>query len=257
MPIKAAKPSYLTKRNETPETSKSPEYALIDSLPSACLLAFAGASLDSFLYLNHGHVFAGVMTGNAVLCGVGVFNKSSGGALHYAWPLLAYVSGIVLVAFAQQRLRHRAVRHTLSFVLFGLLVMSFLPPTFPERPYVFTVVLLTGFLVGISRKVESYGYNATVLTGTLRDATLSIYGALTSGRPGEDLTKGRALWTLMTCFFAGAICGGLLGRQYGNHALWLPATVLGIVLVFVLRKGSDDVGFDEGSRLPLGGFHAE
>ncbi len=68
MLTKAANPSYLTKRNEALKTSNSQEYALVGSLPSACLLTFTGASLDSFLSLNHVHVFAGVMTGNAVLC---------------------------------------------------------------------------------------------------------------------------------------------------------------------------------------------
>lgn len=50
----------------------SPEYAIVNSLPCASLLAFTEASLDAFLYLNHGYVFEGVMTGNAVLCGVGI-----------------------------------------------------------------------------------------------------------------------------------------------------------------------------------------
>ncbi|WP_419806471.1 YoaK family protein [Terriglobus sp.] len=217
-------------------------------MPSASLLAFTGASLDSFLYLNHGHVFAGVMTGNAVLCGVGIFNKSSGGALHYAWPILAYVCGIFLVAIVQRRVRHHPVRLALGIVILGILTMSFAPDTFPERWYVFVVVLLTGFLVGISQKVDSYAYNATVLTGTLRDGALSLYGALDPRLRGGDLSKVRDLWTLMLSFFAGAVCGGLLGRHIGNRALWLPVATLCLVLALVLRAGSNTTGFDYGGQ---------
>ena len=226
----------------------SPEYAMVDSLPCASLLAFTGASLDAFLYLNHGHVFAGVMTGNAVLCGVGVFNKSSGGALHYAWPMLAYVCGIWLVAVAQKHVRHNPVRFALGTVIVGLLVMSVVPWSLSDGAYAFIVVLLTGFLVGISQNVDSYAYNATVLTGTLRDGTISIYNALDPTLRAGNLRKGRDLWTLMISFFLGATCGGLLGRHIGNHALWLSVAVLCLVFILVSRFGSGREGFDHGHR---------
>ena len=226
----------------------SPEYAMVDSLPCASLLAFTGASLDAFLYLNHGHVFAGVMTGNAVLCGVGVFNKSTGGALHYAWPILAYVCGIWLVAMAQKRIRPNPVRFSLSSVIAGLLVMSLVPWSFSDEAYAFIIVLLTGFLVGISQKVDSYAYNATVLTGTLRDGTMSLYNALDPTLRAGNLRKGRDLWTLMISFFLGATCGGLLGRHIGNHALWLSVAVLCLVFILVSRFGSEQEGFDHGLR---------
>ncbi len=223
----------------------TPEYRIVDSLPSASILAFTGASLDSFLYLNHGHVFAGVMTGNAVLCGVGVFNRNSGSALHYAWPLLAYGCGIWLVAVAQRRIRHSPVRFCLCIVILGMLTMSFIPRSFPDTAYAFIVVLLTGFLVGISRKVDSYAYNATVMTGTIRDATLSLHGALNAHTRAANLAKARDLWTLMLSFFAGAVSGGLLGRHIGNHALWLPVATLCLVLTLVARGGGERSGFDE------------
>ena len=195
----------VAERTDPPISPVSPEYALIDSLPCASLLAFTGASLDAFLYLNHGHVFAGVMTGNAVLCGVGVFNKSSGGALHYAWPMFAYVCGIWLIAVVQRHIRHNPVRFALAIIMAGLVIMSLVPSSLPDETYAFLVVLLTGFLVGISQKVDSYAYNVTVLTGTLRDGTISLYRAFDPRLRAENLRKGRDLWTLMLSFFTGAV----------------------------------------------------
>ena len=218
------------------DSQQSPDYAIVDSLPCASLLGFAGGSLDAFLYLNHGHVFAGVMTGNAVLCGVGVFNKSSGGALHYAWPLLAYVCGILLVAIARRHVHHHPVRFELGAVMCGFFVMSLVPWSLPDEGYACIIVFLTGFLVGISQNIDSYAYNATVLTGTLRDGTIALYNTFIPSLRAENSRKGRDLWTLMFCFFAGAVSGGLLGKHIGNHALWLPIAVLGLVFALVRER---------------------
>ena len=103
-------------------------------------------------------------------------------------------------------------------------------------------------MVGISQKADSYTYNAAVLTGTLRDGTISLYYALDPNLRAENLKKAGALWTLMFSFIAGAISGGLLGRHIGNHALWLPIAVLAIVFWLVSRSGSNLTGFDEGHR---------
>ena len=114
--------------------------------------------------------------------------------------------------------------------------------------FAFLVVMLSGTMVGISQKVDSFAYNATVLTGTLRDATMSLYGALDPARRRQSLHKAMDLWTLMCSFVFGAVCGGVLGRHAGNHALWLPIAVLGIVFTLVARSGSRAAGFDEGHR---------
>lgn len=226
------------------EPLATPEYRMVGSLPVASLLALTGGSLDAFLYLNHGHVYAGVMSGNAVLCGVAVFNHSVGSAFHYAWPIIAYVVGIFLIAMMQRNVRHHSARLALIIVMVGFLIMSLCPSSFPERPFVFIVVVLTGFLVGISQKVESYAYNATVLTGSLRDGTISVYKMLNPVTRFGNLEKARDLWMIMFFFVAGAAAGGVLGRHIGNHALWLPIGVLAIVLGFVLRSGSSYAGFD-------------
>ncbi len=63
--------------------------------------------------------------------------------------------------------------------------------------------------------------------------------------------ESRALGALMICFFVGAMCGGLLGRHYGTYALWLPATVLGIVLVSFFEREAmmRDLTKEQGFRL--------
>ena len=223
-------------QDKTPDVDRSPGERVVDSLTSAMLLAFTGGSLDAILYLNHGHVYAGVMTGNAVLCGIAVFNHSVGGAMHYLTPLIAYVCGISLIAIFQEYVKRHAVRSALTLVGLGLLAMSFATHEFPEQIFNFLVVLLTGFLVGIAPRVDTYSYNATVLTGSLRDGTVALYKALNPAVRTENLRKSRDLWMMMFSLFAGAAGGGLLGKHIGNHALWLPVAVIGIVLVMVTSR---------------------
>jgi hypothetical protein len=66
----ASKLNYVSPQRDRLDTVRSDEHNVVDSLSAGALFAFTGGSLDAFLYLNHGHVFAGVMTGNAVLWGV-------------------------------------------------------------------------------------------------------------------------------------------------------------------------------------------
>ena len=219
---------------------RSPDDVAVDSLSAASLLAFTGGSLDAILWLNHGHVFAGVMSGNVVLGGAAMFNDSLGKPAHYAWPVLAYVCGILLITMFQRYTRTKPAVFSLSIAIVGLFLLSLLPRSFPEDPFVFLVVLLAGFMVGIARKVDSYSYNATVLTGTLRDGTTSLYQALNPALRHANLEKSRALWLVMSSFLVGAIGGGLLGKRLGNHALWLPTLSLIFVLTTVIAGAKQD-----------------
>ena len=214
-------------------SSDADDSTVVDSLSAASLLAFTGGALDAFLWLNHGQVFAGVMSGNVVLCGAALFNHSLGGALHYAWPVLAYICGILLITIFQRHVTSKTAQSALLIAVLGFAILSLLPHDFPEDPYIFLVVLLTGFTVGIARKVDKYSYNATVLTGTLRDGTTSLYEALNPAARTASLEESKVLWLVMLSFLVGAAGGGLLGRHVGNHALWLPTFSLILVLVRV------------------------
>ena len=224
-------------QTDTALPAVSRECSAVDTLGSATLLAFSGGALNAFLYLNHGNVFAGVMSGNAVLGGIALFNHGTAGVMHYDGPIFAYLCGIWLVAVFQDRVKHHATAISLSCVIAGLLIASFLPIDFPEWPYISFVVLLTGFLVGIARKVDTYAYNATVLTGSLRDGAIALHKALNPATRAESLRMARDLWGVMASFVAGAAAGGLLGRHIGNHALWLPIFTILVVLTRVLRSG--------------------
>ena len=217
-------------------TVASPENMVVNSLSSAVILSFAGGALDAFLYLNHGHIYAGVMTGNAVLLGISVGSRDFLGAWHYAWALIAYVCGVWIVIFLQSKVPRYPVRISLCCACLGLLVASFLPQSVPNWQFVFLVVVLAGFLVGIARKVDSSSYNVTVITGSLRDATIALYRSLNPLTRAGALRKVRDLWTFMLSFVIGASSGGVLAGRLGNKTLWLPVVAIAIVLIRVCQS---------------------
>ncbi len=210
------------------------EQKVVDSLLSGMLLAFVGGSLDAFLYLNHGHVFAGAMTGNAVLCGIAILSRNGTNALHHALPILGFIAGVWLAEALQGTLRHHAVTLGLTIEIAGLLIASFLPGSFPDLIFVPLIALVAAYQIGSFRKLDQYSYNSTFITGDLRSAVVGLYRALKPEERSEGLRQARDIGLVILCFVAGASLGASLAPHWANHTLWLPVAILLLVLVRTL-----------------------
>lgn len=222
---------HTTQRN----TESTPEQRATDSLLSAALLAFAGGSLDAFLYLQHGRVFAGAMTGNAVLCGIALLGGNRFEAIRHAVPLLAFVCGVMLAELLGDRLRPHAITIGLAGEIAGLLFASFLPRGFPDLAFIPLIALLAAYQIASFRKVDEYSYNSTFITGDLRTAVVGLYKTLDPATRVEGRQQARHLGLIVACFLAGAAAGAVLAPHLGNHTLWTPAVALSLVLALALR----------------------
>ncbi len=214
---------------------ESLEVRAADSLACALLLAFSGGVLDAFLYLDHGRVFAGAMTGNAVLCAVGLLHHDAHDALMHMVPLVAFGLGAWAAFVAEDHFRH-AVMAALSIEAACLLVASFLPPGFPDLLFILIVSALAGFQVGSFRTVDKFVYSSTFITGELREGLDALHRALESATRRKGLLEFRDLGLVILLFLAGAVSGAILAVRIGNHTLWLPVVLLLIVLGFVIRR---------------------
>ena len=201
------------------------------------LLALTGGSLDALLYLNHGKVFAGAMTGNAVLCGIALLDHNHLQALHHMLPIVAFVVGVLIAQALQHRLKRHAVRVALCAEITGLLLASFLPGSFPDMLFVAGVSLLAAVQASSYKKVDTYSYNSTFITGDLRMALEALYSSLHPGTRREGLQKFRDLGAVILAFLCGAVAGAFFAPRAGNHTLWLPAAALAVVLGLVLHRG--------------------
>ena len=226
----------VSSQSDDPAGTQTPERRSADSLISALLLAFVGGVLDAFLYLNHGHVFAGAMTGNAVLCGIALLSHNGANALHHALPLLAFLCGVWLAEVLENRLHHHAVTIGLGGEACGLLVASFLPLSFPNFIFVPLISLLAAYQIASFRKLDQYSYNSTFISGDLRTTIVGLYEALNPAKRTEGLRKAKALGLVVLSFVAGAVAGALLAPHYENHTLWLPVAALLVVFGSALRR---------------------
>ena len=220
-----------------PSTTSSPtEYRAVGSLPSAILLALTGGSLDAFIYLNHGHVFAAAMTGNGVLLGVAILHHDYLQAAHHLTAILGFLLGVFLANVLDSKLKHHAVTTGLLCEISVLLTASFLPGSFPDDLFVPIIAIVAAYQVTSFRRADTYAYNSTFITGNLRSAVDGLYDALNPHHRKAGLRKFRDLSAIILAFLTGAAIGAILSPHLYNHTLWLISLPLFAVLTLVLIR---------------------
>jgi uncharacterized membrane protein YoaK (UPF0700 family) len=234
----------------------STELRVVSSLPSAILLAFTGGSLDAFIYLNHGHVFATAMTGNGVLLGVSILHHDYVEAFHRLVPIFGFILGVFLSHVLDKTLKHHTVTVGLGCEISALFIASFLPGRFPDPVFVLIISIVAAYQVASFRKADNYAYNSTFITGNLRTAVDGLYDALSPTKRKAGLRKFRELFFIVLAFLTGATAGAILSPHLFNHTLWLINLPLLAVLVLTLRRtyqASQSLATKEGEpALPSG-----
>jgi uncharacterized membrane protein YoaK (UPF0700 family) len=231
---------------------KVPERRVADSLPSAILLAFTGGSLDAFVYLNHGHVFAAAMTGNGVLFGIAILHRDLSQAIRHVLPILAFLLGAFAAKSLDNHLKQRAVTVGLLCEIAILFAVSWLPGSFPDLAFVPLIAVVAAYQITSFRTAEHYAYNSTFMTGNLRTAVDGLY-AYFSASTVQDRQAGlrqfHALSLLVAAFMSGAIAGALLAPRLLNRTLWIIELPLVAVLVLVLKRSRrEEAGQSEKTR---------
>jgi uncharacterized membrane protein YoaK (UPF0700 family) len=219
----------------SPSQALSPERRAVNSLSSAVLLAFTGGSLDAFLYLNHGKVFAGAMTGNSVLAGIALLSHDHQEAVHHLLPIAAFIVGVWCEQLLERHVPH-AVIFGLSAEIVVLFAASWLPSNFPDNVFIVCVTLVAAYQIASFRQVDEFTYNSTFITGNLRAAIEALHGTVQPEKRRESLCKFRDLGLVVVVFICGAMCGALLAPRALNRTLWLPVAALTVVLTMVVGR---------------------
>jgi uncharacterized membrane protein YoaK (UPF0700 family) len=198
------------------------------------LLAFTGGGIDAFVYLNHGHVFAAAMTGNAVFIGIAALAHNRHEIILHTLPFIAFVAGIWVSKFLAGHLRHHAITIGLLCEILVLFAASWLPGSFPHVLFVMIIAFAASYQVSSFRTVDNFAYNSTFITGNLRTAIDGLYDALNPATRRQGLHQFRDLSLVIISFVLGAFAGTILAPRFLNHTLWildLPLlAVLGTIL---------------------------
>ena len=179
------------------------------ALSEAMLLATTGGLLDAVVYLNHGHVFANAMTGNVIFLGVAVLGHDWGDIAPHVVPLIAFFAGVITSKHLRARLGIRSAILGLSLEIVTIFVLGWLHSGFPEMVFTGAITYVAAIQVASFRRVDSFAYNSTFITGNLRDVAEGFYDAFTSYSTADirekGLSKARALGSICFCFLVGAI----------------------------------------------------
>ncbi|MGA7158445.1 MAG: YoaK family protein [Acidobacteriaceae bacterium] len=219
-----------------PYANTSPELKYAASLPVAVMLSMAGGCIDAFVYLNHGHVFAAVMTGNTVLLGAGLLKNNLSQSAHNAVPIVSFLTGLFCARLLQLTATRKYVTLGLIIETAGLFVASLLPASFPDMAFVALVSFLVAYQVASFRKEDGEKYNSTFVTADLRSAIDGLSDLLKPSRRPEGRKKAGELAIIFLSFLAGAIAAAFLSPRIFNHTLWFADLLLVLVIVVVLTK---------------------
>ena len=218
--------------NTTPESS---------TLSDALILASTGGLLDSFVFLNHGHVFANSMTGNVALLGITLLGHHWREVIPHLVPILGFFAGVISARHLRTR-NHRAAIIALAFEILALFALGWVPSSFPDIPFTAIVAYVAAFQVASFRRVDRFSFNSTFITGNLRDAIEGIYDAIDPSGTPEAREKGRAqglqLGLISLCFLTGAALGAWAAPHLANRSLWLTEPLLLFVALRNLRRAA-------------------
>jgi uncharacterized membrane protein YoaK (UPF0700 family) len=221
---------------EKPDSNLSPELQFATSLPAALLLSMAGGCIDAFVYLNHGHVFAAVVTGDTVLLGAGLLQHDWSQSLHNLVPIVAFVSGLFFWRAFQSAAQRKYVTVGLAIEALGLFAASLLPASVPDMAFVALLSFVTAYQVASFRKEDGTTYNSTFVTSDLRTVADGLFEMLNPQKRSEGRKKARQLGSILVSFFAGTVVAALLAPRVFNHTLWFADLLLVLVIAMVLTR---------------------
>ncbi|HXE30528.1 MAG TPA: YoaK family protein [Terriglobales bacterium] len=223
---------------------------------AALLLAAIAGFVDAAGYVLLEQVYTSHMTGNTSGLGIGVAGEQWNYALRHAWPIAAFVLGLITGATLTEYARRRRIHSRLAMILGAemtlLAAVIALRPHWAPAPTLWVGVLAFAMgmqTVTVTRVADQRVYT-TYLTGTLAKfaEAITAYGFwLADQWRWQRSNSRRELWLreavrhrllqhalltagLWTAFVAGGLSGATLALRRGAGALLLPIGALGLLL---------------------------
>jgi len=211
---------------------------IFNSLAVAMLLTATGSFLDAFSYLDHGHVFANVMTANLVLSAVSMAHGDWTRVARLLLPVTTYLAGALTGAMLKSRMQKRVTANqqavAIGIGIALLIAIGSLPAGFSS------VAIVSIISFGIAVKscffshVEGWTYASTMPTGNLRQFGEAIFQSLFGIGSPKAKRQAAVFGLLSLSFFLGALAGGVTTGMLHNRAVWIGALFLTAALVYGL-----------------------
>jgi len=195
-----------------------------------------GGYIDAFLYLRH-HVFGFAQTGNVVFLAVALVQR--GDWVTFAWPLLAYLAGLIAAQLLRTRapaLPARVLGAALAVQLAVLVALAFLPRNAPAALLVVSLSFVGGVRLELFRSAGGISFVSIATTGNLMRWMEAVADLVRDGRSPAGLRAVVHTGIVVLGFLAGALCGAGVSKAFGP-ALWGAVILEGAsLIVFVAQS---------------------
>jgi uncharacterized membrane protein YoaK (UPF0700 family) len=174
-------------------------------------------------------------------------------ALDHLWPMLAFVTGIMVARLFRREAVVRRLRYPLRYVLVvQVLVLAgvgLLPPSAPQPAITTSIGFAAALQFALFREVRSATVIPVTMTGNLMRTTDAVLAAIRTRRP-EDVRLALLYTLLVSGFGIGAVVGALLTAVLGTRAVWVPAVMLlvALALFFIDEARPHPVSMDEAAH---------
>ena len=197
--------------------------------------------MDAYSYLYRGQVFANAQTGNVLLFSVHLAKGELDAALHYAFPIAAFLTGVALATFICHFGRHRKWLHWRQICVLFEAAALFLVAWFPQSANLLAnslVSLACGVQVETFRKIDDASVATTMCIGNLRSATHSaiMYGFLDHR---EDRHNAFISSAMVFAFAFGAVLGSVLIRHLGAFSVCCGSVIMLICFILMFFSSSE------------------
>lgn len=211
-----------------------------ESMILGVVLTLAGGFQDAYSYNCRGQVFANAQTGNIVLLGQNIASGNFQNALHYLFPLLAFLAGVYLSEWVRELCKSFQKLHWRQIVLAFEIVMLAIAGLLPQSLNVVSNVLMSfacAMQVDSFRKFRGIPCATTMCIGNMRSGTELLCRYHITKDP-ELKRKSLHYYFIILVFAIGAAIGAVASQKFGNPAIWIAAglMILGFILMFVKEE---------------------
>lgn len=208
-----------------------------ESIVLGVILTLAGGFQDAYSYNCRGQVFANAQTGNIVLLGQNIASGNFQNALHYLFPLIAFLGGVYLSEWIRELCKGYQRFHWRQIVLLFEIVMLAAAGLLPQNLNVASNVLMSfacAMQVDSFRKFRGIPCATTMCIGNMRSGTELLCKYHITKDP-ELKRKSLHYYFIILVFAIGAAIGAVVSQRFGNPSIWIAAGLMlvGFILMFI------------------------
>ena len=214
------------------------ENQISDSRRLAFFFSFSGGFQDAYSYICRGNVFANAQTGNIVLLSGHLISGQFIKAIHYIFPILAFLSGIYLTEWIQYLYKKNRILHWRQIILFFEIVAMVFVGCLPSSMNVLANIILSfscAMQVSSFKKFRGITFATTMCIGNMRNATESLAQYHIYSQK-ESIYKSLHYYGAIVIFSFGSSLGFIFSKLLGLISIWIAALFLFVGFILMLIK---------------------